>query len=70
MFDKGLNTPLFYTSRSFLFNLLYMKDEKKTLLKKTVEHDQLTKFQNFSGKKMLSSITVANTLAFLGVPQI
>ena len=51
MFYRALNTPLFYTSRSFPFNLLYMKDENKTLLKKTVEHAQLIKFENFSGKK-------------------
>ena len=36
---------------SFWFSLLYMKDQKKALLNKTVEHAQLTKFQNFSGKK-------------------
>ena len=29
-----------------------MKDENKTLLNKTVEHAQLTKFQNFSGKNV------------------
>ena len=44
--------PLLYTSRSFSFNLYYVEDENKTLLNKTVEHAQLTKFQNFSRKNV------------------
>ena len=66
MFYRALNTPLFYTSRSFPFNLLYMKDKNKNLLNKTVEHVQF----KISTEKMLTSITVANTLVFMRNPQI
>ena len=47
------------------FHSLYSTSRSKTLLNKTVEHAQQTKFQNISGKKSL--VQLVNTFSFPGI---
>ena len=70
LIDVGTTSCVYWEIRRWsklreFFHSLYSTSRSKTLLNKTVEHAQLTKFQNISGKKSL--VQLVNTFSFPGI---